>query len=220
MQAVALLGQLYRVWRLGDLRDNLALAEEASHLALSALTEDSAPYQWARVNNSLGLTYLQLGTRQDTLVDAALSAFDDAARVLTRERHPYEWAGVKVNRARALWQGSGPDRPDRIEEAIDGFTACLTVHTRDAYPDDWARTRHNLGQARRLRAGPEQRDDAFGSDGYGGDATGVGQDNREHSLDLCRVRGGLGDALANQGGHMKQVFRRGKAGPVSLEFVD
>jgi tetratricopeptide (TPR) repeat protein len=139
------LGVLYRERRLGDRRENSRMAIAAFQEALQFFTRDGYPYGWARVQNSMGLTYLNQPDSGGE--EEAISAFKAALTVLTREEFPYEWAGTEFNLATAMEQRRTGNRADNIEETIRAYKASLLVRTREGFPVDWAQTQHNLGQA-------------------------------------------------------------------------
>ena len=145
------LGQLYRDRRLGDPDQNFIQAIASFEAALRVWTPDSHPYEWAKSQNSLGLTYLRHPRRDAQTIESAIDAFESAQTVLTRDEYPYDWAGVEFNLATAFLNRESGNRSDNIEQGIRRYIASLAERTRERFPSDWARTHHNLGQAYRRR---------------------------------------------------------------------
>ena len=158
---VALLGQLYRDRRLGDQHENYRRAVAAFEATEVVWTRRKHPYEWARVQNSLGL--IHLGGRSDAAetvnpeaAHLAADAFRKALGIITKKRYPDEWAGITSNLASALLWSADADVKDH-EKAIGLLIDSLSIHTKERVPREWARIQHNLGQAyyKGTSAGPD-----------------------------------------------------------------
>jgi tetratricopeptide (TPR) repeat protein len=102
----------------------------------------------ARSAFSLGREYYKatLGDRGENL-RKAISCYERALEVYTREAYPQDWA-MTQNNLGVVW-GDRPDgdRGENLRRAISCYEGALEVYTREAYPQDWARTQNNLGSA-------------------------------------------------------------------------
>ena len=81
------LGYAYTYRIRGDRADNLEKAIAAYEAALTVLTRDALPSEWALTQSNLGLAYRNRirGDRADNL-EKAISAYEAALTVLTRDR--------------------------------------------------------------------------------------------------------------------------------------
>jgi CHAT domain-containing protein/tetratricopeptide (TPR) repeat protein len=146
------LGQCYRDRPLGDPRDNFRRAVAAFQDAMSVWTRETRPYEWARMQNSLGFAYSRLHKRGGgQFQEEAILAYQNALAAIGKDKHPYEWAGVEFNLAVELTHRQLGDRSEDIEQAIRGLAAVLSIRTRERYPLDWAQAQHSLAQAYRRR---------------------------------------------------------------------
>ena len=98
-----------------------------------------------------------LGSKASNM-EIAITGYEVALTVYTREALPQNWATTQNNLAAAYSQRIKGDRGDNIEKAIAAYTAALTVRTREALPQDWARTQYNLGLAYRDRIKGDRAD--------------------------------------------------------------
>ncbi|MEH2021267.1 tetratricopeptide repeat protein, partial [Nostoc sp.] len=87
-----------------------------------------------------------LGSKASNM-EIAITGYEVALTVYTREALPQEWAATQNNLANAYRDRIKGDRADNIEQAIAAYTAALTVYTREALPQDWATTQNNLAAA-------------------------------------------------------------------------
>ncbi|MDZ8264664.1 MAG: tetratricopeptide repeat protein, partial [Nostoc sp. ChiQUE01b] len=87
-----------------------------------------------------------LGSKASNM-EIAITGYEVALTVNTREALPQSWAMTQHNLANAYSDRIKGDRADNIEIAIAAYTAALTVHTREALPIDWALTQNNLANA-------------------------------------------------------------------------
>ncbi len=80
-------------------------------------------------------------------MEIAITGYEVALTVNTREALPFEWAMTQNNLGLAYSDRIKGDRADNIEQAIAASTAALTVYTREALPFEWAMTQNNLAAA-------------------------------------------------------------------------
>jgi hypothetical protein len=98
-----------------------------------------------------------LGSKASNM-EIAITGYEVALTVYTREALPIDWAMTQNNLGLAYSDRIRGDRADNIENAIAAFTAALTVRTREALPIDWAMTQNNLANAYRDRIKGDKAD--------------------------------------------------------------
>ncbi|MBG1259772.1 tetratricopeptide repeat protein, partial [Nostoc sp. BAE] len=115
--------------------------------ALGKAEADEAEYR-AEVIFSFSSLIQQfpLGSKASNM-EIAITGYEVALTVYTREALPQDWAVTQNNLAAAYSDRIKGDRADNIEIAIAAYTAALTVYTREALPQDWAMTQNNLANA-------------------------------------------------------------------------
>ncbi|NMQ21166.1 tetratricopeptide repeat protein, partial [Candidatus Competibacter phosphatis] len=91
-----------------------------------------------------------LGNREINL-ELAITAYQQALQVFTREAFPKQWAAMQNDLANAYSQRIRGERAENLEQALAAFQLVLQVDTREAFPVDWAMTQHNLANAYRDR---------------------------------------------------------------------
>ncbi|BAZ75716.1 TPR repeat-containing protein [Aulosira laxa NIES-50] len=126
------LAEILRRWgtnRLGE-----AKADEAEYLA-AVIDEFSNLIQ-----------QFPLGSKASNM-EIAITGYEVALTVRTREALLFDWAMTQNNLAIAYGDRIKGDKAENIENAIAAYTAALTVYTREALPQDWAMTQNNLGLA-------------------------------------------------------------------------
>ncbi|HST87657.1 MAG TPA: hypothetical protein VLJ14_04695, partial [Ktedonobacterales bacterium] len=147
------LGDAYSERPLGNLRDNQQHAIACYTAALDDYTRDTAPAEWAGVQNSMGIALAALarvseGPERKPLFEEAVAAYRAALTVFTRAAAPADWATTQNNLAVTLGAqaglAEGAERARLLEAAAAASRAALTVFTRAAAPADWAMTQNNL----------------------------------------------------------------------------
>ena len=91
-------------------------------------------------------------------LELAITSYQLALQVYTREAFPQDWAMTQNNLAIAYWNRIRGERADNIEQAITSYQLALQVYTREAFPQDWAMTQNNLANAYRNRIRGERAD--------------------------------------------------------------
>ncbi|WP_414530921.1 tetratricopeptide repeat protein [Nodularia chucula] len=109
----------------------------------------------AEIKYDLGNAYCDRirGDRVQNL-EQAITAFQAALRVYTREDFPEDWAGLQNNLATAYsdyFDEVSFNKEENLELAILCCKNALQVYLRDTYPEDWAMVLSNLGAAYRTR---------------------------------------------------------------------
>jgi CHAT domain-containing protein len=92
------------------------------------------------------LQQFPLGERQLN-IELAISSYQQALQVFTRDTRPVKWAKVMGNLAAAYRVRIRGDHADNLERAIYISQQALQVFTRDTMPVDWALARINLANA-------------------------------------------------------------------------
>ncbi|MEH2354404.1 MAG: hypothetical protein V7K28_14625, partial [Nostoc sp.] len=126
------LAEILRRWGTNTLGE--AKADEAEYLAAFIVDFSNLIQQFP------------LGSKASNM-EIAITGYEVALTVYTREALPIDWAMTQNNFGLAYYSKIKGDRADNIEIAIAAYTAALTVHTREALPIDWAMTQNNLGLA-------------------------------------------------------------------------
>ena len=157
-----------------DGTERLEQAVTAYNAALEVRTREQVPLDWAmtqnnlgaalatlggaqscrnpknRKQNNLGAALATLGAREDGTerLEQAVTAYNAALEVYTREQVPLQWAATQNNLGNALQNlGEREDGTERLEQAVTAYNAALEVRTREQVPLQWANTQHNLGNA-------------------------------------------------------------------------
>jgi tetratricopeptide (TPR) repeat protein len=134
--------------------DNCRKAIDACNQALRVYTFDEYPYDYAMAQNNLGTAYQELSLVDDETeykVDNcknAINAYNEALRVYTFDKYPYQYATIQNNLGNAYWSLSiVEDKADNCMMAINAFNQALRVRIFDEYPYQYAMTQNNLGNA-------------------------------------------------------------------------
>jgi tetratricopeptide (TPR) repeat protein len=144
---------------LGSIAINKELSIKSCELALTVLTFQDYPNDWAKLKNSLGIAYLDRirGERADNL-ETAIVCYQEALKVRTFDAFPQNWARTQMNLGNAYSSRIRGERADNLETAIACYQEALKVYTFTAFPFDWARTQMNLGVAYLERIRGERAD--------------------------------------------------------------
>jgi CHAT domain-containing protein/tetratricopeptide (TPR) repeat protein len=78
-------------------------------------------------------------------IEIAISCYELATTVFTRESFPEQWAAVQNNLGIAYSQRIKGDRADNLEQAIIYYQKALQVRTKESLTIEWAETQFNLG---------------------------------------------------------------------------
>ncbi|MEH2088831.1 MAG: hypothetical protein V7K61_19185, partial [Nostoc sp.] len=127
------LTEILRCWGINSLGE--VTADEAEDLAAVI------------VEFSNLIAQFPLGSKASNM-EIAITGYEVALIVYTREALPQSWAMTQNNLAIAYRGRIKGDRADNIENAIAAYTAALTVTTKEALPQYyWAGTQNNLANA-------------------------------------------------------------------------
>jgi len=120
--AQANLGLLYAQRAEGDRSQNWESAIAAFEDALSALTRESHPEEWAAAQMHLGVAYRdRLAGEPLRKPGTAIRAFENCLLVWMRKRYPEQWAAARMNLGIACWERLAGDPSENHERAIGGF---------------------------------------------------------------------------------------------------
>jgi tetratricopeptide (TPR) repeat protein len=128
--------------------ENLKKALDLYTQALTVLTKEANPTDWAMTQNRIAYIWVWLpaGDPEENR-QKAIAANEAALSVYTKESQPSDWA-YTLNCLGANWQNlKTGDRADYIRRAIAAYEMALTVRTKEAAPRDWAETQWRLGNA-------------------------------------------------------------------------
>jgi tetratricopeptide (TPR) repeat protein len=127
-----MLAEILRRWgtnRLGE-----AQADEVEYLAAVIVAFSNLIQQFP------------LGNKASN-IEIAITGYEIALTVYTRQAFPQDWAMTQNNLAAAYSNRIRGERAQNLETAIACYTEALKVYTFDAFPQDWARTQNNLANA-------------------------------------------------------------------------
>ncbi|WP_052308467.1 MULTISPECIES: CHAT domain-containing tetratricopeptide repeat protein [Moorena] len=129
---------------------NQTLADKLRDWATSKLAEAEAGEAKSLsadiVEFSKIVAKLPLGDKAST-IEIAITGYEVALSVYTREAFPFDWAKTQYNLGNAYRNRITGEKAENLEEAIGCYKLALEVHTRERFPIDWAQTQHNLGTA-------------------------------------------------------------------------
>jgi len=139
-----------------DKAENCKKAIKAFEEAMKVYTFGKFPYDYAMTQNNLGTAYGRLSEVEEEEEDKAdnckraIKAFEEAMKVYTFGKFPYEYAMTQNNLGvayRNLSEVEEEDKADNCNKAIKAFEEAMKVRTFDEFPYDYAETQNNLGTA-------------------------------------------------------------------------
>ncbi len=145
-------GNLINQFPLGQRWINMELGIAAYRQALTVMTQQAMPVDWAGTMMNLAIIYSNRirGDRAEN-IEQAIGAYEQALTVMTQQAMPVDWAQTMNNLAAAYSVRIRGDRAENIEQAIGACQQALTVRTQQAMPVGWARTMDNLATAYSVR---------------------------------------------------------------------
>ncbi|MGE0237827.1 MAG: caspase family protein [Parvibaculaceae bacterium] len=135
----------------GDRRGDVASLTRAIayyETALGRIGSATAPKDWARTQNNLGIALHALGDREtgSDKLDRAARAFTAALAAFPRDSDPVDWGMTQNNLGNVLHTlGEREVGTARLEQAAQAYAAALATLSRDTTPLDWAGAQNNLG---------------------------------------------------------------------------
>ncbi|MBE9090037.1 CHAT domain-containing protein [Microcystis aeruginosa LEGE 11464] len=139
---------LIKEFPLGNIAANHEIAITGYEIALTIVTFDVFPQDWARVQINLAAAYSDRirGDKAENL-ERAIAACHEALKVLTLNVFPQDWALIQNNLAFAYRYRIRGDKAENLERAIATYQESLKVYTFNVFPQEWARTHNNLANA-------------------------------------------------------------------------
>ncbi len=129
---------------------NLILAEILCDLISATLEEVQADTVQSIVvdivNFSILIQQFPFG-KQASNMEIAITGYEIALTITTREAFPVDWAMTQYNLGNAYFYRILGEKADNIEQALAAYHEALTIRTREAFPVEWATTQNNLGNA-------------------------------------------------------------------------
>ena len=139
-------GNLILQFPLGTRWLNVELGIAAYEQALTVMTQQAMPVEWATTTMNLAIAYSDRirGERAEN-IEQAIAAYEQALSVMIQQAMPVEWATTTMNLANAYRNRIRGERAENIEQAIDAYCCSLEVFTPELLPDDCRRTARSLG---------------------------------------------------------------------------
>ncbi|MTJ07986.1 CHAT domain-containing protein [Anabaena sp. UHCC 0204] len=129
---------------------NLTFAQVLQHWATKRLEEeerDTAEYIATNISIFSNLIQQFPLNNKANNMEIAITGYEIALTVFTRQTSSKNWAALHNNLAVAYWNRIRGDKAENLENAIAAYTAALEVYTHHDFPVDWAMTQNNLGLA-------------------------------------------------------------------------
>ncbi len=114
--------------------------------AALVFTQSTFPYDWARNNNSLGVSYKNriLGNTEENL-EQAIEAYHHAIQIWTEEKYPAQWSMAQNNLASVYSERVAEGVKENIEKAIEACRNSLKHRSKESHPYKWANAQNTLG---------------------------------------------------------------------------
>jgi uncharacterized caspase-like protein len=133
-------------------------------VALTLVSRDERPLDWAKTQNNLGNTLQIIGKREPGVekLEAAIAAYRLALKATSRKADAKMWAQMQNNLGVALAElGDKANRLPYLNQAVFAYDLALDVRTRAAEPELWAETQVNLGSVHISKANLDKRSDGL-----------------------------------------------------------
>jgi CHAT domain-containing protein len=119
-----------------------------SETILAVYEQLGRPMEWAEALCARGIAYVECSAgEQQENIKLALTDFEAAAPILTRENDAEGWARLQTSMGGAYLSLFGGDRNQNLKTAITYFNAALSEFKRETSPLNWGRTMTNRGIA-------------------------------------------------------------------------
>ena len=179
---------------------NLTFVELLQLLATKTLEEaepDTANSIAVVIGNFSNLIkQFPLGNKADNM-EIAITGYEIAFTVFTRDTSPELWAAVQNNLGNAYSDRIRGDKADNLEIAIAAYNKALEVRTRTDFPVDWAMTQNNLGNTYRDRIRGDKADNLENAIAAYEQALEV-YTRTDFPVDWARTQNNLGNAYLNR----------------------
>lgn len=117
----------------------------AYEAALSVVTRETSPEQWAQLNLKIARNLERVGT--DECIERGIRAADNALLVLRAETDLRDWSEAHLLLGGFYRPRRRGNREENLERAIDSLDKALSVFTRDTALDPWYRAHYHRGPA-------------------------------------------------------------------------
>ncbi len=137
---------------------NLDTALETYNTALTTLTPEQAPVEWATLykHKAEVLQYMARrgpdqrgrgGRQPNELLDEAAQCYRHALEVFTAEHYPMDWGSLQLSLA-GMQNRRGVKSEDvgLLKEAVYAYQAALRAYDRATYPQMYGEVNHSLGK--------------------------------------------------------------------------
>ncbi len=140
------LSNLIKLFTMTEKEMNMEIAIVGYELVLDTYQKLGLLFEWAMVQNNLGLAYAEriMGDRAENQ-EKAIAAYHDALTIRTKVQFPQDWAMTLNNLGTVYAERIMGDRAENQEKAIAAYHDALKVRTKAQFPQDWAMTLNNLG---------------------------------------------------------------------------
>ncbi|MDF5731938.1 MAG: tetratricopeptide repeat protein, partial [Rhizonema sp. PD38] len=147
-QTIVDFSNLMKGFSLGNLEINIELAIIGYQVATALITRDGFPYQWAVIQNNLGLAYSdRIRGSLEKNRELAIYYHTQALQEHTRAHFPFDWARGQSNLGLAYSDRICGTKAHNLELAIECYQQALLENIRSHLPEIWARTQNHLGLA-------------------------------------------------------------------------
>jgi tetratricopeptide (TPR) repeat protein len=198
---------------LGDRESVTTRLKEAVNVyreALTELTRERAPLDWAMTQNNLGNALAILGRREGvtTRLREAITAYRAALMEYTRKGVPLKWAITQNNIGNVLRSLSELESNTALlNEAVKVYREVLTELAPESGPLDWAMTQYNLGNAFRSLGERESGTERLKEAVYAYREALTQYTRKRVPLDWAMTQNSLGNALARLGERESSIAR-------------
>ncbi|WP_088242538.1 tetratricopeptide repeat protein [Calothrix rhizosoleniae] len=140
------LSNLIKLFTMAEEEMNMEIAIVGYELVLDAYQKLGLLFEWAMVQNNLGLAYAEriMGDQAENQ-EKAIAAYHDALTIRTQAQFPQDWAMTLNNLGTVYAERIMGERAENQEKAIAAYHDALKVRTKSQFPQDWAMTLNNLG---------------------------------------------------------------------------
>ncbi|MGF1990139.1 MAG: CHAT domain-containing protein [Nostoc sp. ZfuVER08] len=113
------------------------------------ITYESYPEDWATIQNSLGLAYLdkQVWGKTGENLETAIHCFENSLKFYTYQTDRIKWAFIRSNLGLAYLNRIQDNEAKNLEKAIRCFKGALSIPIRENHPKTWANIKINLAIA-------------------------------------------------------------------------
>lgn len=130
---------VYLKRKLDDSERNLHIAIDYCQVVLAKINQEF-PIEWGDAHCYLGEAYLNSKNPE-----IAMTHYQNALQVFTKEDYPDDWARITFDMAYSYTKRKNIDRNINLEMAIKLYQDSLQIYTYEKYPSKWAKVNSYLG---------------------------------------------------------------------------